>query len=123
MKTCLLTSDLYILMKRMVSLMQIVNWRTHLKFPEEAKLSNQAKDLICKLLCNVEQRLGTKGAPELKVGIFTSHFRFLVLWVFYFLKHNWYVCNYIRHTHGLKDHNGIDYIRWKQLSYLRSRMS
>ncbi|KAG6642544.1 hypothetical protein I3843_09G143300 [Carya illinoinensis] len=45
---------------------KIVNWRTHLKFPEEAKLSNEAKDLICKLLCNVEQRLGTKGAHELK---------------------------------------------------------
>jgi len=50
-------------------LLQIVNWRTHLKFPEEAKLSPEAKDLICKLLCNVEQRLGTKGAHEIKVHI------------------------------------------------------
>ncbi|KAI3510971.1 hypothetical protein L1887_18112 [Cichorium endivia] len=46
--------------------MLIVNWRTHLKFPEEAKLSPEAKDLICKLLCNVEKRLGTKGAHEIK---------------------------------------------------------
>jgi len=45
---------------------KIVNWRTHLKFPEEAKLSAEAKDLIGKLLCNVEQRLGTKGAQEIK---------------------------------------------------------
>ncbi|XP_030969032.1 serine/threonine-protein kinase tricorner-like [Quercus lobata] len=45
---------------------KIVNWRTHLKFPEEAKLSAEAKDLICKLLCNVERRLGTKGAFEIK---------------------------------------------------------
>ncbi|KAK9936998.1 hypothetical protein M0R45_013817 [Rubus argutus] len=45
---------------------KIVNWRTHLKFPEEAKLSAEAKDLICKLLCNVEQRLGTKGAYQIK---------------------------------------------------------
>ncbi|KAI3898604.1 hypothetical protein MKW98_000717 [Papaver atlanticum] len=45
---------------------KIVNWRTHLKFPEEAKLSVEAKDLIGKLLCNVEQRLGTKGANEIK---------------------------------------------------------
>ncbi|KAL7081238.1 hypothetical protein ACP275_14G027600 [Erythranthe tilingii] len=45
---------------------KIVNWRTHLKFPEEAKLSVEAKDLICKLLCNVEQRLGTRGADEIK---------------------------------------------------------
>ncbi|EOY25616.1 PREDICTED: serine/threonine-protein kinase tricorner [Theobroma cacao] len=45
---------------------KIVNWRTHLKFPEEAKLSAEAKDLIRKLLCNVERRLGTKGAHEIK---------------------------------------------------------
>ncbi|KAK9146405.1 hypothetical protein Sjap_006308 [Stephania japonica] len=45
---------------------KIVNWRTHLKFPEEAKLSAEAKDLISKLLCNVERRLGTKGADEIK---------------------------------------------------------
>ena len=45
-----------------------MNWRTHLKFPEEAKLSPEAKDLICKLLCNVEKRLGTKGAHEIKVN-------------------------------------------------------
>ncbi|TQD94804.1 hypothetical protein C1H46_019597 [Malus baccata] len=46
--------------------MLIVNWRTHLKFPEEAKLSPEAKDLISKLLCNVDQRLGRKGADEIK---------------------------------------------------------
>ncbi|WCJ24058.1 Protein kinase family protein [Euphorbia peplus] len=46
---------------------KIVNWRTHLKFPEEAKLSPEAKDLISRLLCNVDQRLGTKGANEIKV--------------------------------------------------------
>ncbi|OMO73730.1 hypothetical protein COLO4_26885 [Corchorus olitorius] len=45
---------------------KIVNWRTHLKFPEEAKISAEAKDLIRKLLCNVEQRLGTRGAYEIK---------------------------------------------------------
>lgn len=50
----------------MATCRKIVNWRTHLKFPEEAKLSAEAKDLIGKLLCNVEQRLGTKGAHELK---------------------------------------------------------
>ncbi|ONK65743.1 uncharacterized protein A4U43_C06F470 [Asparagus officinalis] len=45
---------------------KIVNWRTHLKFPPDAKISTEAKDLICKLLCNVEHRLGTKGAHEIK---------------------------------------------------------
>ncbi|KAJ4914823.1 Protein kinase family protein [Raphanus sativus] len=37
---------------------KIVNWKTHLKFPEEARLSREAKDLVGKLLCNVNQRLG-----------------------------------------------------------------
>ncbi|CAK9309891.1 unnamed protein product [Citrullus colocynthis] len=46
---------------------KIVNWRTHLKFPDEAKLSPLAKDLISRLLCNVSQRLGTNGADEIKV--------------------------------------------------------
>uniref|UniRef100_A0A0E0J954 non-specific serine/threonine protein kinase n=1 Tax=Oryza nivara TaxID=4536 RepID=A0A0E0J954_ORYNI len=45
---------------------KIVNWRSHLKFPEEAKLSPEAKDLISKLLCNADLRLGTKGAHEIK---------------------------------------------------------
>ncbi|KAJ0717025.1 putative non-specific serine/threonine protein kinase [Helianthus annuus] len=44
-----------------------LNWRTHLKFRDEPKLSPEAKKLICKLLCNVEKRLGTKGAHEIKV--------------------------------------------------------
>ena len=48
--------------------MQIVTWRNYLKFPEEVRLSpEEAKDLICRLLCNVEQRLGTKRAYEIKV--------------------------------------------------------
>ncbi|KAG6480936.1 hypothetical protein ZIOFF_057527 [Zingiber officinale] len=45
---------------------KIVNWKNHLKFPEEAKLSPEAKDLISRLLCNVEHRLGTKGTHEIK---------------------------------------------------------
>ncbi|KAG0477547.1 hypothetical protein HPP92_012266 [Vanilla planifolia] len=49
----------------MATCRKIVNWRTHLKFPEEAKLSLEAKDLISKLLCNVDQRLGSNGAEEI----------------------------------------------------------
>ncbi|XP_054790628.1 uncharacterized protein LOC129296054 isoform X2 [Prosopis cineraria] len=45
---------------------KIVNWKSHLKFPEEARLSPEAKDLICKLLCNVNHRLGSNGADEIK---------------------------------------------------------
>ncbi|XP_010551686.1 PREDICTED: serine/threonine-protein kinase tricorner-like [Tarenaya hassleriana] len=50
----------------MTTCRKIVNWRNYLKFPEEAKLSLEAKDLISRLLCNVEQRLGTKGPDEIK---------------------------------------------------------
>ncbi|PPR96816.1 hypothetical protein GOBAR_AA23840 [Gossypium barbadense] len=55
---------------------KIVNWKTHLKFPEEAKLSAEATDLISKLLCDVSHRLGSKGAGEIKVlfGVFYSRF-------------------------------------------------
>ncbi|XP_022768761.1 serine/threonine-protein kinase tricorner isoform X1 [Durio zibethinus] len=45
---------------------KIINWRTCLKFPEEPKISYEAKDLICHLLCDVETRLGTRGVEELK---------------------------------------------------------
>ncbi|CAA3001717.1 serine threonine- kinase tricorner isoform X1 [Olea europaea subsp. europaea] len=45
---------------------KIVHWRNHLKFPEDAKLSLEAKDLICQLLCDVEHRLGTGGAGQIK---------------------------------------------------------
>lgn len=47
--------------------LQIVHWKNHLKFPEEARLTPEAKDLICKLLCGVPHRLGTRGAEEIKV--------------------------------------------------------
>lgn len=45
---------------------KIVHWRHYLKFPEEARLSQEAKDLICRLLCDVEHRLGSRGANEIK---------------------------------------------------------
>ncbi|CAA2981155.1 serine threonine- kinase tricorner [Olea europaea subsp. europaea] len=45
---------------------KIINWRTCLKFPEERIISNEAKDLICHFLCDVDKRLGTKGVDEIK---------------------------------------------------------
>jgi len=45
---------------------KIVHWRHYLKFPEEARLSPEAKDLIHRLLCDVEHRLGSRGANEIK---------------------------------------------------------
>ncbi|XP_058725160.1 uncharacterized protein LOC131596511 [Vicia villosa] len=45
---------------------KIVNWKACLKFPEEPKISAEAKDLICSLLCDVDTRLGTRGVDEIK---------------------------------------------------------
>ena len=70
-----------LIMSHFLFLAQIVNWRTHLKFPEEAKLSAEAKDLISKLMCNVNQRLGSKGAGEIKVLFGVSYSRFLNLFL------------------------------------------
>ncbi|CAA2974582.1 serine/threonine-protein kinase tricorner-like isoform X2 [Olea europaea var. sylvestris] len=50
----------------MTTCRKIVHWRNHLKFPEDANLSPEAKDLICRLLCDVEHRLGTGGAGQIK---------------------------------------------------------
>ena len=38
-----------------------------MKFPEEAKLTSEAKEFISRLLCDVEHRLGTRGVAEIKV--------------------------------------------------------
>ncbi|KAG9135213.1 hypothetical protein Leryth_013485 [Lithospermum erythrorhizon] len=46
---------------------KIIRWKDCLKFPEEPKVSAEAKDLIFRLLCNVETRLGTRGVEEIKV--------------------------------------------------------
>jgi serine/threonine kinase 38 len=45
---------------------KIVNWRTYLKFPDEARLTPEAKDLICRLLCDVDHRLGCRGGDDIK---------------------------------------------------------
>ncbi|KAM7258269.1 hypothetical protein ACFE04_014010 [Oxalis oulophora] len=45
---------------------KIVHWRNHLKFPEEPRLTSEAKDLIFRLLCDVDHRLGTGGAHQIK---------------------------------------------------------
>jgi hypothetical protein len=40
---------------------KIVNWRMFLKFPDEIALSPAARDLIQRLMCDVDDRLGTQG--------------------------------------------------------------
>ncbi|KAI4377063.1 hypothetical protein MLD38_014752 [Melastoma candidum] len=45
---------------------KIVHWKNHLKIPEDSRLSQEARDLIFRLLCDVEHRLGTRGAAQIK---------------------------------------------------------
>lgn len=52
---------------------QIVHWKNHLKFPEDARLTPEAKDLILRLLSDVEHRLGTNGPAEIKVCIYIDN--------------------------------------------------
>ena len=49
---------------------KIVNWRSFLKIPPEAGLSPAAADLIARLMCDVEERLGTRGVHEIKAHPF-----------------------------------------------------
>jgi serine/threonine protein kinase len=45
---------------------KIVHWRHYLKSPKGDRLSLEAMDLIHRLLCDVEHRLGSRGANEIK---------------------------------------------------------
>ncbi|THG21444.1 hypothetical protein TEA_001062 [Camellia sinensis var. sinensis] len=54
---------------------KIINWKACLKFPEEPKISDEAKDLICHLLCDVETRLGTNGVEAIKAHLLVQWLR------------------------------------------------
>lgn len=45
---------------------RIMDWKQYLKFPSEIKISSEAKDLIEKLVTDVDIRIGFTGASEIK---------------------------------------------------------
>ena len=45
---------------------KILQWEKYLKFPKEIKISNEAKDLIKKLINSPNKRLGKNGVDEIK---------------------------------------------------------
>ncbi|KAG0634024.1 kinase-like domain-containing protein [Tuber brumale] len=49
---------------------KIVNWQTQLYFPDEIILSPEAEDLIRGLITSADQRLGKRGADEIKAHPF-----------------------------------------------------
>ena len=53
---------------------KIVNWEKFLKIPSKAKVSPDAQDLIRKLINNSNERLGKRGAAEIKAHPFFKGF-------------------------------------------------
>jgi len=49
---------------------KIMNWKKTLIFPEETPISDEARDLIERLLCEQENRLGINGVEEIKAHPF-----------------------------------------------------
>lgn len=45
---------------------KIVNWKNQLQFPESVVLTPEARDLMSRLLCDADQRLGCEGADQIK---------------------------------------------------------
>mmetsp|Transcript_23916 Transcript_23916/g.28937 ORF Transcript_23916/g.28937 Transcript_23916/m.28937 type:complete len:515 (-) Transcript_23916:172-1716(-) len=59
---------------------KIISWRNHLRFPEDARLSPAAKDLISRLLCDVDHRLGTRSVDDIKAHPFFAGLDWLNLY-------------------------------------------
>lgn len=49
---------------------KVINWKSTLQFPAEPAITAPAADLIIKLLCAPEDRLGKNGADEIKQHVF-----------------------------------------------------
>lgn len=49
---------------------KIINWQKHFSIPREARLSQSAVDLIRKLICESNTRLGIRGVAEIKAHPF-----------------------------------------------------
>lgn len=50
--------------------LQVINWESTLHIPAQVELSPEARDLIAKLCCAAEHRLGRNGADDLKAHPF-----------------------------------------------------
>nr|XP_008019827.2 serine/threonine-protein kinase LATS2 [Chlorocebus sabaeus]XP_037842870.1 serine/threonine-protein kinase LATS2 [Chlorocebus sabaeus] len=52
--------------------LKVINWENTLHIPAQVKLSPEARDLITKLCCSADHRLGRNGADDLKAHPFFS---------------------------------------------------
>ncbi|XP_060575338.1 serine/threonine-protein kinase LATS2-like isoform X1 [Ruditapes philippinarum] len=55
---------------------KVIHWEQTLKIPREANLSQSSKDLIIRLCCGPDERLGMNGAEEIKSHPFFSCIQF-----------------------------------------------
>lgn len=59
-----------------LSLLQVINWERTLQVPHQVRLSPEAVDIIGRLCCSAEDRLGSNGAGEIKAHPFFSQLDF-----------------------------------------------
>ncbi|XP_008571887.1 PREDICTED: serine/threonine-protein kinase LATS2 [Galeopterus variegatus] len=52
--------------------LKVINWESTLHFPSQVTLSPEARDLITRLCCSADHRLGRDGADDLKAHPFFS---------------------------------------------------
>ena len=45
---------------------KILNWKNNLSFPEKTKISDEAYDMIKRLITDVDKRLGYNGSEDIK---------------------------------------------------------
>lgn len=69
MLTCIPSIGLYgyppfVSKSRHVTRQKILTWRQSLKFPARPRASRDAQDLISRLICEREERLGTRSSPS-----------------------------------------------------------
>ena len=57
-------------------MLQVINWKDTLQIPRESNLSQPAMDLIVRLCCGPEERLGMNGAGEIKTHPFFDGINF-----------------------------------------------
>ena len=55
---------------RQTTKLRIVNWRQTLRFPSKPRTSPDARDLLERLICDHQNRLGANGAEEVKAHAF-----------------------------------------------------
>lgn len=53
-----------------VTCQKILQWRKTFQIPPDAKLSPEATDILKRLMCDVNDRLGTNGVAEIKAHPF-----------------------------------------------------